>query len=101
MLNPLGPKILLYPFETISIGTLQEYIAEWQPPDFQSTEVQPFILLFFLTFFALSLSNRKREVSDFLIVGLFGYMSLIAVRNVSLFALTAAPVPERVDPIFS
>jgi hypothetical protein len=95
MINPLGPKILLYPFKTISIGTLQEYISEWQPPNFHSTQVQPFILLLFLTFFALSLSNRKRETSDFLIVGLFGYLSLIAVRNVSLFALAAAPVLSR------
>jgi len=105
MINPLGPKILYYPFKTLSIGTLREYIAEWQPPNFQSTEVQPFILLLFLTLFAMAISGRKREVRDFLIVGLFGYMSLLAVRNVSLFALTAAPILSRhlvtgLQPIF-
>jgi hypothetical protein len=95
MINPLGPKILLYPFKTVSVGTLQEYIAEWQPPDFQSSEVQPYILLFFISFFAISLSSRRREVCDFLLIGIFGYLSLYAVRNVGLFALSVSPVLSR------
>jgi hypothetical protein len=95
MINPHGPAILLYPFQTISIGTLQDYIAEWQSPNFHAPEVQPFILLLFLTFLAIGISTRRRSAREFLLIGLFGYMSLIAVRNVGLFALVAAPAACR------
>ncbi|MGH2582779.1 MAG: hypothetical protein ACRDFQ_07770, partial [Anaerolineales bacterium] len=33
-INPSGPALLKYPFETISIGVLQDFIQEWQSPDF-------------------------------------------------------------------
>ena len=95
MINPHGPAILLYPFQTISIGTLQDYIAEWQSPNFHTPEVQPFILLLFITFLAFGISNKKRSVRELLLTIIFGYMSLMAVRNIGLFALVAAPVACR------
>jgi hypothetical protein len=105
MINPYGPRILVYPFQTVSIGVLQDYIAEWQSPNFHTPEVQPFILLLFLTFLALGLSSRKRSAHELLLVIIFGYMSLIAVRNVGLFALVAAPIACRhldagLQPVF-
>jgi hypothetical protein len=105
MINPHGPAMLLYPFQTISMGTLQNYIAEWQSPDFHSLEVQPFIILLFLTFLAIGISTRKRSARELLLISLFGYMSLIAVRNVGLFALVAAPIVCRhlddgLEPLF-
>lgn len=95
MINPHGPSILLYPLKTVSMGTLQDYIAEWQSPNFHTSEVQPFILMLFLTFFALSISTKKPLAKEFLLVGVFGYMSLLAVRNIGLFALVAAPIASR------
>ena len=95
MINPHGPVILLYPFQTISMGTLQDYIAEWQSPNFHTPEVQPFILLFFLTFLSFGISTKKRSARELLLISLFGYMSLMAVRNVGLFALVAAPIACR------
>jgi hypothetical protein len=95
MINPHGPSILLYPFQTISIGTLQDYIAEWQSPNFHNPEVQPFILLLFLTFLAIGISTKRRSTRELLLIVIFGFMSLIAVRNVSLFALVAAPAACR------
>jgi hypothetical protein len=105
MINPHGPAILLYPFQTVSIGILQDYIAEWQSPNFHALEVQPFIILLFLTLLALGISNKKRSASELLLISIFGYMSLVAVRNVSLFALVAAPTVCRhlqagLNPLF-
>jgi len=88
-LNPSGPAMLLYPFKTVSIGALQQYIQEWQPPDFHSAQVQPFIWLLLLTFGAVGASRRRLLLSDFLLTAGFAYLSFMAARNVALFALAA------------
>jgi len=33
-INPHGLQMLLYPFKTVSIQVLQDYILEWQSPNF-------------------------------------------------------------------
>lgn len=94
-INPHGPVMLFYPFKTISIGALQNYIAEWQSPNFHLPEFIPFIALLFLTFFCLALSKEERPATDFLLLAVFGYMGLIAVRNIALFALISVPILAR------
>ncbi len=88
-INPSGPVLLAYPFKTVSIGALQQYIQEWQPPDMQSTAVQPFIWLLLLTFAALGAGRRRAALTDWLLFTGFAYMALLAGRNVPLFALAA------------
>jgi len=91
-LNPLGVKIFLYPFQTVSIQKLGMYIQEWQPPDFHQLSIQPFIWLL-LVLIAISAFVCKRwELRDFLLVATFLYLALVAARNVALFALVA-PLP--------
>jgi hypothetical protein len=88
-LNPSGPVMLLYPFKTVGIGALQEYIQEWQSPDFHSLSVQPFIWLLLLTFGAVGASRRRLALTDFLLAAGFAYLGLLAGRNLALFALAA------------
>jgi hypothetical protein len=91
-INPHGPQMLLYPFKTVSVGVLQEYIEEWQSPNFHRLEVQPFLWMLMLTASVLALSRaRKRAVDLILIIG-FASLSLMAGRNIATFALVAAPV---------
>jgi hypothetical protein len=94
-LNPSGLVMLAYPFKTISIGALGAYIQEWQSPDFHQRAAQPFIWLLLLTLGALGISRKRLALSDFLLVSGFAYMSLLAWRNVALFALAAPPVLTR------
>jgi len=101
-LNPSGPVMLLYPFQTVSIGALSQYIQEWQPPDFHSAQVQPFIWLLLALIGSLGISRRRIALSDFLLAAGFAYLSFSAARNIALFALAvplvitrhAAPVME-------
>lgn len=93
--NPAGPAMLLYPFKTVSIGALQDYIAEWQSPDFHLRSTQPFIWLLLLTFGAVAVSRRRIALTDFLLTAGFTYMALLAVRNMALFALALPPVLTR------
>ena len=89
-INPSGPVMLLYPFKTVSIGALQEYIQEWQSPDFHARNVQPFIWMALLTFGAVGASRRRLCLTDFLLFSVFFYLALLAGRNLALFALAAA-----------
>jgi hypothetical protein len=44
-LNPRGPAVLAYPFQTVSIRFLQNFIQEWGAPDFHSWTAQLFLIL--------------------------------------------------------
>jgi len=43
----------------------------------------------------MGLSRRRADWTDLVLMSVFGYMGLLAVRNVALFALVAAPILAR------
>lgn len=93
--NPSGPAVLGYPFETVSIGVLRDYIQEWQSPNFHSVVAIPFAVLVLITLGAIGASGKRAALSDLLLVALSLSMSLLAARNIPLFALVAAIVVSR------
>ena len=95
LLNPNTAQMIPYAFQTVSIGPLQNFIQEWAVPDFHNLQFHPFIWLLLLLIAALGLSRRRADWTDLALVGIFGYMGLLAVRNTALFALVAAPVLAR------
>ncbi len=95
LLNPNTVQMIPYAFQTVSIGPLQDFIQEWGVPDFHNLQFHPFIWLLLLLILAMGLSRRKADWTDLALVGIFGYMGLLAVRNTALFALVAAPVLAR------
>jgi len=94
-LNPSGPAIFGFPFETVSIGVLREYIEEWQSPNFHDLAAQPFIWLLLLTIAAIGAGRKRIALSDFLLLAVSVYLSLLAGRNLPLFALVAPIVLTR------
>jgi hypothetical protein len=94
-LNPSGPVMLLYPFKTVGITALKNYIQEWQSPDFHSISVQPFVWLLIITFVVVGASRRRIALTDFLLFAGFAYMALMAGRNIAIFALVAPMVLTR------
>lgn len=94
-LNPHGIKMLAYPFTTVGIGALRAYIQEWQSPDFHSLSVQPFIWMLLLFLGAVGAARKRLALVDFLLVGGFAYLGLLAGRNLALFALAAPPALSR------
>ncbi len=93
--NPSGPAIFGYPFETISIGVLRDYIQEWQSPNFHVLAAQPFIWLLLVTLAALGIARKRIALSDYLLIGVSIYLALLAGRNMPLFALVAPIVLTR------
>lgn len=94
-INPHGPQLLGYPLQTVSIATLQDYIQEWQSPNFHQPEVLPFLLMLLLTGGALALAPKRPTWRELLTLGCFAALALSAARNVALFGLLATPVLSR------
>jgi hypothetical protein len=102
LVNPSGVAMYPYAFKTVQIGALQDFIEEWQPPDFHLLHVQPFAWLMLLTFGAVGASRRRLALTDFLLFSGFAFMGLMAGRNVALFALVAPVVLTRyADPLLA
>jgi len=92
--NPNTLRLYLYPIETLTIGPLKN-LSEWASPDFHSLQFHPFIWMLLLSILTLGLAARRLDLTDLLYVLVFGYMSLLAARNISLFALVATPVVAK------
>lgn len=95
LLNPNTTRMIPYAFQTVNIGPLKAFIQEWASPDFHNLQFHPFIWLLLLTLAAVGLSRRRAGWTGLALVGVFGYMGLLAARNIALFAVVAAPVLAR------
>lgn len=92
VINPNTTQMWSYPFRTVGIGALQDYIQEWNSPNFHGRETWPFIALVVGTFAAVGLGSRKLNWTDLaLFTGMF-FLSLYAGRNIASFAIVAAPI---------
>ncbi len=94
-LNPFGLALYLVPVRTVSIGVLQQFIQEWQSPDFHLAQFQPFIFLLLALIAATGLSRRRIDLTDLLLAGGFTYLGLVSARNVSTAALVITPLLTR------
>jgi hypothetical protein len=95
LLNPNGIKTWLIPFQTVGVTALQNYIDEWASPNFHNINEQVILWLLFLMLISFSLTGRRISLGDFLIPGVFAYMTFLAKRNIAVFGLTAAPAISR------
>jgi hypothetical protein len=95
VLNPYGVQMLAYPFRTVNIGVLQDFIQEWASPNFHQTQVWPFALLLLGVLAAVGLSTRRIDWTDLVLTGGTALMGLMAGRNIAVFAIVATPVLSR------
>ncbi len=94
-LNPYGVQMLSYPFRTVGIGVLQDFIQEWASPDFHEPQAWPFAILLLGVLAAAGLSSRRIDWTDLVLVCGTGLMGLTAGRNIAVFAIAATPVLSR------
>jgi hypothetical protein len=89
-INPNGPAIYAYPFQTLASGAQQNLIAEWASPNFHLASLRAFELMALLLIAGLALS---RPTAFDLLVALAGLaLALESVRNVAIFVAAATPV---------
>lgn len=92
VINPYGLQMLTVPFQTIGIGALQNFIQEWNTPNFHERQNWPFIFLLLGVLGAVGASRRRLDWTDYLLTAGTAFMGLLAGRNVATFALVATPV---------
>jgi len=90
--NPNGIKILLYPFQTINDQSMQQFNQEWASPNFHERTWIPLAIMY-LALIGFGIKAKQRiSTANLLLVLVFGYMALLALKQVSLFAIVAIPI---------
>ncbi len=95
VINPNTTQMWGYPFRTVGIGVLQQFIQEWASPNFHQRETWPFVIMLLGTLAAVGLSGKRIDWTDLTLVSGTAFLSLYAGRNISTFAVVAAPVLSR------
>jgi hypothetical protein len=92
MANPQGPRLLLFPFQTLGSQAQQNMIAEWASPDFHAPDLLPFLALLLATWSALAWSGTQAPAVEWLRLVAFTAMALRSGRYLGLCAVVAAPL---------
>lgn len=95
VINPNTTQMWTYPFKTVGIGALQQFIQEWASPNFHIRGTWPFLFMLLAMFAVLGLSTRRIDCTDLVLVCGTAFMALYAGRNIATFAIVAAPVLSR------
>jgi hypothetical protein len=90
LVNPAGPRLWSYVGATLTDPTITGVVTEWQSPNFHDVLLRLFEAEAILLVIAWVLAPR-RDLFDVVLAGGAFAASLQAQRNVSLFALIAAP----------
>jgi hypothetical protein len=92
VINPYGLQMLGVPFQTVGIGALQNFIQEWNSPNFHERQTWPFVFLILGLIGVLGASKKRLDWTDFVLTTGTAFMGLLAGRNISVFAVVATPV---------
>jgi hypothetical protein len=90
--NPNGFRIILYPFETLTSPSMQQFIQEWFSPDFHQVIWQPLACLFLALIGFGMVSKKIISPTNILLTLILGYASLRSMRNIPLLAIVVIPV---------
>ncbi len=91
-LNPLGFRLLVFPFELLTNREALANVAEWRPPAFDRPSEWAFVMLAFALLASAKLGGRWRHL-----LPAFGFFvtGLLAVRNINpaIVVLVACAAP--------
>ena len=90
-INPAGIKLWSTSLGYIRNQYLVSHTAEYLPPNFHDSSTFPFLLMIVLLIVLIGYSRRKLPVAWLGLVGAWTGMGLYSVRNIPLFAVSAAP----------
>lgn len=98
MINQMGYKILLYPFQLTGNDVLMNTIAEWTAPDIKSrTGLLVFVALGIVITTLLVLKSEI-DLYDMLLVLGFTYLTLKSIRFIPLFLIVSTPILFKYIP---
>lgn len=80
-LNPVGPKLLVFPIELLGKAETLRFIDEWRPPDYG--DLAPKLLVLMAGLSVLALLARHRRFRALLPLLVFTGLALTSARNVA------------------
>ncbi len=93
LINPYGYHILLFPFRLTTNTFIMDHINEFMSPNFHEPMFFTYLLL--LMIMVLTVSKKRLNVIECVLVILFTYMSLYSARYIPLLAIIISPVLAR------
>jgi hypothetical protein len=88
-INPLGPRLLLFPLELLRRQDVLKYVVEWQAPGFQQFGQRLFLLQVVLTIVALV---RRSSYRSGIVLAVFLIAALLGARNIAVASLAFTPI---------
>lgn len=93
--NPAGWHIWETTFGFLGNRYLVSHTVEYLPPDFQTINTWPFLVMILASILLASLSSRRITIASALLLSAWTAMGLLSARNIPLYAVIAAPVLAR------
>jgi hypothetical protein len=88
-LNPLGPRLLLFPVELLQKQDVLRNVSEWKSPTFLSMSQRFFLLELLIVVVALV---RRPSYRAGLVVAVFAGAALLGARNLTVASLVFVPM---------
>ena len=88
IVNPYGPRLLLFPFDLLGRHETLRHVSEWQASGFESTWSQAFLVLVVVVVIAARRARWQRIVPTLVIV----VMALLSSRNIPVAVITMMPL---------
>jgi len=95
VINPNGPELWIYPFFTLGSGAMQQYILEWQSPDFHLNLFWPFAATLVIGLLSLIFSKKRPAWIDIILFAGLAAAGLLSARHIPLFAIVSSPIIAR------
>jgi hypothetical protein len=89
VINPLGPRILLFPAELLQRQDVLRHVTEWQSPGFTSVGERLFLVQVALAVVALVRRPRYRHA---LVLAVFVAAALLGSRNIAVASIVLVPL---------
>lgn len=94
-LNPLGPRLLLFPVQLLQHQDVLRKVLEWQAPGFTTAGQRIFLLQVVLAILALV---RRPRYRNGLVVAVFLVAALLGARNIAVASIVLVPVLAEAWP---
>ena len=91
LVNPNGPGILVYAFQTQGSPAQQSLIEEWHSPNFHDWELIAFAVML-LSALAMVVVNRRLRARDAALLLMTGALALQSARHIALFVAASTPI---------
>jgi hypothetical protein len=95
-LNPIGPKLIWYPFDTMFNQPLNlSFVNEWQQPDFGNARGLTLLMVAGLILAVILVRRARLRVDEALLLAMVFYFGVRHGRMVFLFGIVAGPILSR------